>query len=281
MKNWTDLGDGQWKLTISVDGDPTAPPSVFRGTREQISEKLADSAEHANKRINELRRSTNGHGSPQSGPTDAGGVFPRMLSPEDRMKTVAELSNPATVDKAVTRVMESVIGPVEDFKKDRESDRQQRQVRAAESAASQFFERTPDWHPSEHNKSTLARYVFAQRLDPTKVESYSQAFEDLTAAQLLQAKPDDNNDEPAAEGRNAPETPTPAPKVPTRYSTSIRSSDISGRPPVPSGKPHLKYTREQLANLSAADYKRLIQTDRAELERCEQYYAKNQVRRAG
>jgi hypothetical protein len=280
MRNWTDLGDGQWKLTISVDGDPTAPPSVFRGTRDQIFEKLADSAEHANKRINELRRS-NGHGS-QSGPTDAGGVSPRLLSPEDRMKTVAELSNPATVDKAVTRVMESVIGPVDSFNRDREAERQQRQVRAAESAASQFFEQTPSWYPSEHNKATLARYVFAQRLDPTKVESYSQAFDDLNAAQLLQVKATNDNDEPAAdEGRNAPETPTPAPKAPTRYSTSIRSSDISGRPPVPSGKPHLKYTREQLANLSAADYKRLIQTDRAELERCEQYYAKNPVRRAG
>jgi hypothetical protein len=278
MKEWKDLGNGQWKLTVTADGDPTAQPSVFRGTRDEIADKLADSAANAAKRLGELRRSSGGNGS-HSAPSSAGSP-PRSLSPEERMQTVADLSNPATVDKGVTRVLESVIGPVDGF-------REREQVRAAEMAASQFFERTPDWYPSDHNKKTLARYVFAQRLDPTRVESYTQAFEYLTEAQLLQVKPpeaDNDNDEPeAAEGRNAPVTPTPtqpAPKTPTRFSTSIRSSDISGRAPEPSGKPRLKYTREQLENLSASDYKRLIQTDRAELERCENYYAKNPRRRA-
>lgn len=278
MKSWTDLGNGQWKLAITIDGDPTAPASVFRGTKEEIFDKLADSQANASKRINELRR-TNGSAAT---PSPVGSGAPRALSPEERLTTVAELGNPATVDKAVTRVMESVIGPVADFQRDRQADREDRRVQAATAAAEQFFNSTPHWFPSEHNKTTLARFVFAQRLDPTKVESYTQAFEELSAAQLLQPAPDENEHEPAAnEGRNAPVTPTPAPKAPTRFSTSIRSSDISGRAPEPSGKPRLKYTREQLANISSTEYKRLMQTDRTELERCENYYAKTPARRAG
>lgn len=275
MKNWQDLGNGQWKLTITVDGDPMVPPSVFRGTRDEISDKLADSQANANRRIADLRRTTNGNGTPTPPASPSG---PRPLSATERLETVADLQNPATVEKAVTRVMESVVGPVADFQRDRED----RNTRTAVQAAEMFAERTPEWYPSEHNKQTLVAYMKTQGLNPMDTMQYTQAFEALTAAQLLQERPeaDDTNDEPEAnEGRNAPNA-NAKPRTPTRYSTSIRSSDISGRPPVPSGKPHLKYTREQLRNLSAEQYKRLLQTDRAELERCEAYYAKTPERRA-
>jgi hypothetical protein len=189
------------------------------------------------------------------------------------MAVVADMQNPATVDKAVTRVMESVIGPVADFQKDRQAERAERETRIAIQAAETFAQGTPEWYPSEHNKQTLVRYMQTQGLDPRNSESYRRAFEDLTAAELLQAKPEGetSTDEPADEGRNAP-TPTPR-KAPTRSSTSIRQSDISGTPPRPTGT-RLKYSREQLAKLSASDYKRLMQSDRQELERCEAYYAK-------
>jgi len=265
MKHWQDLGDGQWKLTITADGDPTAQPSVFRGTRDEILDKLVDSQANANRRIADLRRTTNG-----TPPSSTPAATPRPLSAAERLETVADLQNPATVDKAVTRVMESVMGPVADFQKERVT-------RTAIQAAEMFAERTPEWYPSDHNKETLVAYMQTRGLNPMNTMHYTQAFEQLRAAKLLQPRPteaDDANDEPEAETeRNAPNA-NAKPRTATRYSTSIRSSDISGRPPVPSGKPHLKYTREQLANLSAEEYKRLIQADRAELERCENYYAR-------
>jgi hypothetical protein len=275
MRTWKDLGNGQHKLTITVDGDPTASPSVFRGTREQILDALAASQENANQRILELRRGSNGN-TPPSAPAG-----PKPLTPSERMETVADLQNPATVDRVVTRVLESVVGPVDDFKKDQADERQERMTRTATQAASMFYERTPEWYPSPHNIDTLTKYMQAQKLNPMDTLSYTKAFETLAAANLLQEKPE-SEDQPQPEAqreRNAPDA-NAKPRA-QRYSTSIRASDISGRAPVPSGKPHLKYTREQLQNLSSEDYKRLIQTDRAELERCESYYASQQGRRAG
>ena len=62
-------------------------------------------------------------------------------------------------------------------------------------------------------------------------------------------------------------------------STGVRDSDISGSQPAPGTR--LKYTREQLDSMSTKQYRDLMQSDRAELERCENYYATHPVRRAG
>jgi hypothetical protein len=273
MKRWQEIEDNKWKLTITPD-DPAddSPPSVYRGTKEQIAEMLADSQANANRRISELKR----NGQPGNG--SAANLKP--LSPADRLQTVAELTNPATVDTAITRVMESVVGPIEDERDRRQRDDQERKAAANIEAASAFAESTPEWWPSEHNKLTLVRFMQAQGMDPANQANYSQAFERLSAAELLQPKPDtdDINQPPADEPeRNAP-APVPAPRA-TRISTGVTRHDISGTPPRPTTR--LKYTREQLAEMSRETYKHLLLTDAQELARCEDYYAKNPVRRAG
>jgi hypothetical protein len=158
-KEWKDLGNDQWKLVVTTD-DASVPPSIFYGTRDEIFDKLADSQANASQRIAQLRKN---NGSPASPPAPAA---PRPLSAAERMSIVAELNDPATVDKAVTRVMESAIGPVEEFRKDKQEDREARNVRTATQAAEMFFERTPDWHPSEHNKQVLVNYIKTQGLSP-------------------------------------------------------------------------------------------------------------------
>lgn len=266
MKKWEDKGSGQWKLTIASDQNPSAPPSVFYGTRDEITEKLADSQANANGRLDEFRRLTS-----QAAPTA------KPLSPEERLQTVTELNNPATVDRAVTRVIESVVGPVNELRQDRADASAERQTRAAITAAEAFANRTPDWYPSDRNKNKLVRFLQTQGLDPTKTENYTLAFEELSTAQLLEPIPtelNNDNDETEAEGRNAP-TPTQRP-TPSRFSTSIRSADISGSAPRPTVR--LKYTREQIANMSASTYKRLMQSDQ-ELSRCVEHYAQQDRRR--
>lgn len=267
MKRWEDKGSGQWKLVITDDitGDVL---STFYGTKEEIADKQADSLANASRRINELRNGA---------PKPNGQAAPAPLSAADRMQTVSDLMNPATVDQGVLRVVESVVGPVTELRQDREAEREARMERAAVEAAEAFAEETPDWYPSEHNKNTLVNYMKNMRLNPANRASYTQAFETLSAAKLLQPKPaeafepdDVNSEPPAGRERNAP-TPTQQPAAPTRYSTSIRHSDISGMRPMPTTR--LKYSREQIARMSAATYKRLLTSD-PELTKAAEFYAK-------
>jgi hypothetical protein len=277
-KNWTDRGNGQWKLTVTSDmaGDST-PPVVLYGTKDEILDKLADSKINGDRRINELRR-----GYPSNGAAPAAAAtVPRPLTPAERMQTVADLANPATVDRAVTRVMESVIGPVEGMREDRAQERAERETRDAVEAAKQFAEATPDWYPSQHNKNTLVGYMQRMGLNASNTQDYTTAFEELTAAHLLQIKPaeDDETEPPAQRQERTAPTPAAAPKAPTRYSTGVRQSDISGTPPRPTTR--LKYTREQIARMGAAAYKQAMLSD-PELSRSVEYYAQQdrQKRRA-
>jgi hypothetical protein len=266
-KSWTDRGHGQWKLVITDDATG-AVLSTFYGTKEEIADKQADSLASAGRRITELR-SNNGHTAPA----------PKPLSAAERMQTVSDLGNPATVDQGVLRVVESVVGPVSELRQDREAERMERFERAAISTAEAFADDTPDWYPSDYNKNVLVRYMQTQGLNPTNPAHYTQAFEALTAAQLLQPKPAEppepesiNNEPPPAPERNAPAPTRQASPAPTRYSTSIRHSDISGTRPGGTTV-RLKYSREQIARMGASKYKELMTSD-PELTRCVEYYAK-------
>lgn len=264
MKRLDDLGNGRWKLTLTND-ETGAVLSVFRGTKDEIMDKMAESQMNAGRRISELR-----NGKPAPAPRPA-------LTDAQRMQTVADLANPATVEKGITRVIETLIAPVDELRQDREEDRAERQTRVAVEAAKRFADHTPEWYPSDYNKEKLVRYMQTQGLDPATEASYTQAFEELTAAELLQPKPSEAptpTEETTTEERNVP--PPTQPPTPTRFSTSIRQSDISGSPPRPSTR--LKYSREQLAGMSAANYKRLLTTD-PELSRCVDYYAQQDAKK--
>lgn len=263
-KRWEDLGNNRWKLTITSD-DPgeNVPPSVFRGTKDEIADLLAESQGHANRRIAELRRSAPAAPAP-----------PKELSAAERLQTVAELNNPATVDKAITRVMS-----VEEDRQRIQREEAERFDQRAVQAATSFAEETPEWYPSEHNKNTLVRFMQAQGMNPTVRAHYTQAFEELDAAKLLQPKPPGQPElepEDEDEQRNAPAPQLP--KAPTRISTGVTQRDISGLPPRPTTR--LKYSREQLADMSRETYKRLMLSDGRELQRCEDYYAKHPAAKA-
>lgn len=263
-KRWEDLGGGQWKLTI-IDDTGKVPPAHVYGTKDEIIDKLSDSKINGDRRIAELRT--------------AAIPPPEPMSPTERMQTVAELSNPATVDTAIMRVVEKGFGPAEETRADRIAEREERETRQAVQAAQSFADSTPDWHPSEYNRNILVNRMRLLGLSPTNREHYTRAFEELKAAGLLQPKPDEEQDDNNEPGQSSERTAPTKPKAPARYSTGVRQSDISGEPPRTTPV-RLKYTREQLAKMSSEQYKNLIHTDRKELERCEAYYASNPGRRA-
>ena len=286
-KQWEELppknGIPQWKLTVTSD-DPAdgIPISVFRGTKDQITDALADSQSNANRRLAELRRTNGGNGNgPGNNPPTPRPSAPKPLTAADRMTAVAELSDPATVDKAITRIVESQVGPIENLRQATENapaDREERISRAAIAAATQFAEETPEWYPSDHNKNILVKYMRTQGMNPTILSNYTNAFNELTAAQLLQQKRDEDETEtqppdPQPE-RNAP-APVP-PKTPTRISTSVRPSEINGQPPArPTNR--MKYSREQIAKMSAPTMKRLMTTD-PEFVKCSEFYAQQDAK---
>ena len=282
MKQWQELGQGRWKLTITSDDDSEAIPSVYRGTKDEIAELLADSQGHANRRIAELKRGGDGNGSKSIhfGPVSGD---PKPLTPNERMQTVADLQNPATVDKAFDRMFEAATGETPEQRRERDQrEAGERLEREGVDTALRFGREYPEYWQTQHNANTMVGYMRTHGMDLTNIDHYVTAFEALSAAKLLQMKtaevevPNESEEEETVE-RNAP-TPTPVPRTPARISTGVRASDISGTPPRPTTR--LKYSREQLENMSRQDYKQLMLTDRVELERCEKFYAEHPAKRA-
>lgn len=289
MNKWEELppknGTPQWKLTVTSDTpEDGIPISVFRGTKDQIAEALADSQASANRRIAELKRNNGGNGTGGNPPAPRP-TAPKPLSAADRMTTVAELNDPATVDRAVNRIIESQVGPIENLRQVTENapaDRAERLERLAVEAVNTFIEETPQYLVCPHNAGVMFRYVQLHG-DLTNKAHYHRAFEELTAAQLLQQKPQEEEpptqlSDPQLE-RNAPAPVLP--KTPTRISTGVRPSEMSGQPPARTTN-RMKYSREQIAKMSAATMKQLMTTD-PEFIRCSEFYAQQDKpkRRAG
>lgn len=262
-KHWEDLGDGKWKLTLSPDEG--GPASVYYGSRDEIYDKVADSQVHAIRRIEQLRTAAplngNGHDSPPPS------IQPKPLTPDERMQTVADLTNPATVDRGVTRVIESVIGPVSQFTQDREE-------KLGLAAAEQFAEETPEYYKCQHNANVLYGYMLTQNYDITRADHWKRAYAELVSApvKLLAPKPTESSTEtePSAELQERNAQNLPPPMAPARYSTGIRSQDVSGTAPMPSKR--LKWTREQIQNMSASNYRRNMMDP--EFQRAVEFYSK-------
>lgn len=265
---WEVIGEGadrMHKLTITTPG---RAPQVFKGkTKADIAEQLANAQEEATVAIDTLKQT--GRTPPPKRDRR------RPLSDGERMQVATDMTNPAKVDAAVTRVLEATVGPVAEVRAAVDDGRERSAAELAVAAATEFFQGTPDWYPSEHNKKTLVRYMQAQSMDNTKAASYTEAFEELKAAGLLQSAPTNPQSEPAGTEPIAP--PKPAP--PARMSTGVRSSDVSGDR-LPSSGFRPKYTREQLDKMSAKQYGELLKTDRKALEASEEFWNRQQRRSA-
>jgi hypothetical protein len=255
-QKWEDQGAGKWKVTVDAE-DGVTPVQVFYGTEGEIARKMAQSVEHGSRRITELKKG----GTPPAPTVMRKPVSPRPMTDTERFQVAAEMNNPNTVERAVTRVLESVVGPVDAIRESAVRSREEEETQTAVEAAAQFADETPNWYPSDHNKRTLTRFMITQNLSPTRVDSYRNAFGQLSNAGLLQPMPE-NPDQPEAEPRSTARTaPVPAaPRpAPARVSTGIRQSDISGGAVTPRSRP--KYTPQFIMTRTKEEHKRLMLTD--------------------
>jgi hypothetical protein len=261
-EKWEYIGEeGKGKHKLTIDPGDGAPVQVYYGkTREEITQNLIQAQASATRQIDKLQKAMPKPPAPANVPMRR---VPKPLNDNERFQVANDMTDPAKVDKAVQRVVESVTGITVD--EIRENSRQQEEERAVEratKAAIEWAESEPDWFNSEHNKQTLVRYMMSMGMNPQKTEDYRRAYRELVAAGLLQAAPegiDDNEPEPPPRQERITPVPNGVNGKPRTTATGFRSSDISGAPPRSSAR--VKYTPEQIARMGKEEYKRLWQTD--------------------
>lgn len=264
-REWDTIGEGanrKHRLTITTQG---RNPQVYIGkSKAEIAEQLAHAQEHATEHIVKLSSRE---------PEAPAVAAPKQLEPSERMQMVSDITNPAKVDEAFTRLVETTVGaPISDIRKAVAKPSQDERETAAITAAKSFAENTPDWFASPHNNNLLVDFMQAQNMDPTDRDAYVTAFGRLKAAGLLQKAPERTTDDEPEPQRIAENKP-----VPTRYSTGVRPSEMGGSSTTPARR--FKWTREEIDQMSAARYKQLMQSD-PDFSKAVDFYAQPQRRTA-
>jgi hypothetical protein len=230
---------------------PDAPPQVFKGTSyKEVADNLLKAQEHASNAIRELKAGRTPEPAKPRRRAEA-----KPLTAGERMTIAAEITDPHKSAQAITRVVESVVGPVEVIREAVNKMDDEEEAREAHDAAALFASSTPDWYPSQYNIETLANYMRYNNYAPTS-SNFEIAYGHLRAANLLQSRPPESDEEeqteeppkPNGHGGKPPQTVRPRG---TLTATSIRASDTSGSPRP--ARP--KYTRAQIDGMSAATFK--------------------------
>ena len=232
----------------------------FKGASyKEVAEQLATAQENASRAIKTLRAGM------QIEPAHPrkNRATPKPMTAGERLTVAAELQDPAKADKAVTRIVEATVGPIDVIREAINSRDDEDEAAEAQAAAETFRANTPDWYPSAHNLETLTEYMRNMNIAPT-VNNFSIAFDKLRAARLLQARPQET--EPTQEGepeRIAPQSERIAPQPATRprgtmLTTGIRASDTSGHGPV---APRPRYTKADIEKMSNETYRQKVTSE--------------------
>jgi hypothetical protein len=245
--------DGEYVAEISfTDG---RQKQVFRGASyKDVADRLLQAQEHASDAINQLKQ-----GRTPDPATPRRRAQPKPMTAGERMKVASDITDPAKADGAITRVVESVIGPVESIREAVNKLDDDDEAREGEAAAQSFSAATPDWYPSDHNKGVLVKFMQTKGYAPTSSKNFSIAFDELREAGLLQSRPADpppngQEDEPPPE--RIASQPVSRPRG--TLVTGVRASDTSGTGP---RAPRPKYTREDIEKMGTATYKQKLQSE--------------------
>lgn len=252
---WDNNGEpinGEYIARISSDDG--AAPQVFKGaTYREVADKLLNAQEHASRAIRELKA---GRTPEPAKPRRR--AEPRPMTAGERMQVSVDITDPNKSAQAISRVVESVVGPVEVIREAVNKIDEEEEAREAGQAAELFAASTPEWYPSDYNKGVLVKYMQTQNLAPT-VTNFEIAFDNLRSAGLLQPRPQEEappeeEPRPNGHGKHPPQTVRPRG---TLTATSIRASDTSGgpRPSRP------RYTRAEIENMPARVYKEKLTSE--------------------
>jgi hypothetical protein len=256
--------DGEYVAEISfTDG---RQKQVFRGASyKDVADRLLQAQEHASDAINQLKQ-----GRTPDPATPRRRVQPRPMTAGERMKAASDITDPAKADAAVTRIVESVIGPADAIREAVNKMDDDNEAQEAEGAAAAFATATPEWYPSAHNKAVLVKFMQTNGYAPTSSKNFSIAFDELKEAGLLQSRPADDGQE---DEQQPPERIAPQPVTRPRGTlvTGVRASDTSNTGP---RAPRPKYTREDIEKMGRATYRQKLESEPGFEALVEQLYKK-------
>lgn len=226
--------------------------STFKGkTHKEVADQLLNSQVNANLEIIKLRK-------PDAARPPMR-VQPKELSPADRLRLSAEITDPEKVVEAVEEIVTARQGISPDrlgAEFGRMNDEERERYMGEEAFA--FTRANPDYYPVPQNRDAIFEILKFNDWPITR-NNLQIAFETLkeqgfnfvpwpeqTEEETQPTKPNGNGN-----GQATVTYITPNPR-PRSVATGLRNADVSGQAPPPPKKP--KYTRADIERMSRAEY---------------------------
>lgn len=265
------LNDGEpdenGNYIATIHNDKGSLISKFSGkTYKEVADKLLDSQANANKALERLAKK------PDAG-RPAMSIQPKELTPDDKFRLAAEITDPNKVVDAVKEIVTAEIGaPPREIGKNIATTEQTRSNEYYAAEAEAFRKATPAYYPVQQNRDAMFDELKANGWDLTR-NNLAIVYQTLMEREELIPWPEGEEEEPpngssngspaqpsgvsaAANTAQEPNPPTPRPRT---ISTGIRNADASALPPKPPQK--ARYTRADIERMPRAEYTQRLQSD--------------------
>lgn len=259
--------DEQGNYVATIHNDKGALISKFSGkTYKDVADKLLDSQANANKALERLAKK------PDNG-RPALSIQPKELTPDDKFRLAAEITDPNKVVDAVKEIVTAEIGaPPREVGKNIANNENERSNEYYAGEAEAFRKVHPDYYPVQQNRDAMFDELKANGWDLTR-NNLALVYQTLMEREELIPWPEGEEEEPPPNGGNGsppqpngasaaakpaqePNPPTPRPRT---ISTGIRNQDASALPPKPPAK--ARFTRADIERMSRSEYTQRLQTD--------------------
>lgn len=264
---------GTFALKMDLE-DGTNPIYVYGRTKEEVIEKVARQNMHAQRALSDRPRAGATSNTPQPAPVAPAARAP--LSPDDTMRAVKDLENPAKAGEAVATLLESATGV----------DPRRLAMENFANVAERWQNNTPDFYVHPGNQQLLIQRALAY---PGVERHFARITPEILTYCFQQIRAEGKYFErPAEVDNDNPPHPTPAfpgqnqvPRAPeqqreTRFSTGTRSTRFAT--PVPgSQKRTPKYTAEQIRTMPYRQAEELTRSNDPDYAFACEYHFGNQA----
>ena len=257
-RKWMNEGrptaDGRFCLIIDSE-DGTQPLRIWGITKDEILDKAAKTLEHGQRTITQLRtRAIPPAHNPATAPQQ---VQPATtLTAGEQLQLTTDLNNPAKAPAAVTKLVQHHTGL------NLEEMARQETIRRIAGIQKEWQEAHPEFpdHPANCKMmtDTAALRVGYENITAAVMES---VYNELSAAGMLVPADEEPITDPQPPPTVQPPETADTRTVRTRGAASHRRRDTL--PALPASATTFKYTREQIAAMSSAEYRRNLETDPA------------------
>jgi hypothetical protein len=245
---------GQVGLLIDFEDGRPDPQYVYAPDKDAMLGKLATMYSNAQVRIAEVKgKGASSPAQPTPAPASSTqAATPAGMTPEERIQTVADLSDPAKAPDAVNRLVAEATGRdlkaekvAEDAAKAKEAE-----IARLQGETQTFLAEHPDYYGSKRNAMLLRdRSLSIAQRNLVDASHFAQAYEELQEMGVLETAPAQQSEQEDQAATTPPE-PTNPPAARPRASTGMRPSAFRGAGRLPTG-PQL--TRAEVEAMAGTD----------------------------